>query len=102
MDKKNTPSLRIEALQNIFRQHKGNNAETQANRALMGLQALGSLTTFELRKHLDIMHPAGRIKELRNRGYQIQTFWTNTTTDSSELHSMARYVYFGTTAEAAR
>ncbi len=95
MDKKNTPSLREEALLNIFSQHKGNSAETQANRALQGLQALGSLTTFELRKYLDIMHPAGRIKELRSRGYLIQTMWTHCPTDSTTLHSMARYVFFG-------
>ena len=95
MDKKNTPSVREEALEKINQKHKGNDAETQANRSLEAFQIFGSLTTQDLRHDLDIMHPAGRVKELRERGYDIRTFWESYPTTFGKMHRMARYVYMG-------
>ncbi len=101
MDKKNTPCCCEEALKKINEQHKGNDATVQEERALLGLQSCGSLTTQDLRERLDIMHPAGRVLSLRRRGFHIVTFWGNYPTNCGKSHRMARYVYFGTTAEAA-
>lgn len=95
MDKKIAPGFRTEAIQKINQKHKGNDAETQANRSLEALQVFFSLTTEDLRQDLDIMHPAGRIKELRRRGFNIQTHWENYPTASGKLHRMGRYVYMG-------
>ena len=93
MDKKMTPGFRTEAIQNINANHKGNDATTQANRALAAFQLLHSLTTQDLRQDLDIMHPAGRVKELRAQGFELITHWDNCPTACGKKHRMARYVY---------
>lgn len=80
----------------INQKHKGNDVVTQADRSLEALQLLNSLTTQDLRQELDIMHPAGRVKELRARGYDIQTHWDNYPTACGKKHRMARYVYIST------
>ena len=101
MDKKIAPGFRTEAIEKINEKHKGNDAETQANRSLEAFQTLISLTTQDLRQDLDIMHPAGRVKELRARGYDIQTHWQNYPTACGKLHRMARYVFMGMAMLAA-
>ena len=101
MDKKIAPGFRTEAIEKINEKHKGNDAETQANRSLEAFQTLISLTTQDLRQDLDIMHPAGRVKELRARGYDIQTHWQNYPTACGKLHRMARYVFMGMARLAA-
>lgn len=101
MDKKIAPDFRTEAIQKINEKHKGNDAVTQANRSLDAFQFLTSLTTQDLRQDLDIMHPAGRVKELRARGFDIQTHWDNYPTACGKKHRMARYVYMGRTEGAA-
>ena len=50
-----------------------------------------SLTTLQARKHLDVMHPAGRVKELKAQGFNIVTHWTVEHTDKAK-HRIARYV----------
>lgn len=52
-----------------------NSLEAQRSRVLQHLRTGRSLTTLEARE-LGIMHPAGRIMELRKRGYSIITYWT--------------------------
>lgn len=101
MDKKIAPGFRAEAIQTINQNHKGNDAETQANRSLEAFRLFTSLTTQDLRQELDIMHPAGRVKELRGRGFNIQTHWENYPTTCGKKHRMARYVYLGRQQEAA-
>jgi hypothetical protein len=101
MDKKIAPGFRTEAIQKINEKHKGNDAVTQANRALEAFQLLDSLTTQDLRQDVDIMHPAGRVKELRARGFEIQTHWTDYPTACGKKHRMARYVYMGRIGSAA-
>lgn len=101
MDKKIAPGFRTETIQRINQKHKGNDATTQANRLLEALQLLNSLTTQETRQDLDIMHPAGRVQELRARGFDIQTHWDNYPTACGKKHRMARYVYMGRMEVAA-
>lgn len=45
---------------------------TQANRLLTGLQRK-SLSTLDIRATLSIMHPAGRVKDLKEKGFNIIT-----------------------------
>ena len=101
MDKKIAPGFRAEAFQKINAKHKGDDAATQANRLLEALQLPTSLTTQEVRQNLDIMHPAGRVQELRARGFDIQTHWDNFPTACGKKHRMARYVYMGRIEVAA-
>ena len=69
---------------------------THAQRArLLDALRCSPITTIEARRALDILMPAARIKELRNRGYQIVTLWTNQATDAGRLHRIAQYVLMG-------
>lgn len=54
------------------------------------LQAGKALSTLEAREKLDILHPAARIMELRNRGWKIITHWEIASTNIG-LHRIARY-----------
>lgn len=100
MDKKIAPSFRVETIKTINKNHSGNDTATQANRLLEAFQCLHTLTTQDIRQELDIMHPAGRTKELRARGFEIQTHWDNYPTACGKKHLMARYVYMGRTGGA--
>ena len=51
----------------------------------------GFLTTEQARRDLDVMHPAGRIKELRERGFIIVTHMVNRPTIAGNMHRMAIY-----------
>lgn len=48
--------------------------EIQQAVILAHLQAGNSLTTFEAREKLDVMHPGSRIQELRAKGHNIFTY----------------------------
>ncbi len=65
------------------------NLESQRARLLAWLKT-SPITTLQARKELDIMHPAARIQELRERGNNIMTHWTTDNT-SKGRHRVARY-----------
>jgi hypothetical protein len=93
MDKKIAPRSRVEALQTIFANHKGVDAQTQSARLGEALQEVGSVTTIEARRYLDILAPAARIHDLRHRqGWSIATIWERSETDAGIKHSIGRYV----------
>lgn len=48
-------------------------------------------TSIEARRELDIMHPAARVQELRERGEKVVTHKSTEPTESGELHTVARY-----------
>jgi hypothetical protein len=66
------------------------NTESQKARLLDHL-LLTSITTLQARSELDIMHPAQRIKELKDDGYPIVTHWTTEWTGRT-AHRIASYV----------
>lgn len=69
-----------------------NSASGQRNRLLEALSRR-PISTIEARRDLDILHPAGRVKELRhNEGHQILTAWSYQPTDCGKLHRVASYV----------
>ncbi len=68
-----------------------NNREAQ-RKLILYVLSHGSLTTLEAREKLGIMHPGGRISELRKRGHNIITHWTTETDASGQAHRVARYV----------
>ena len=67
----------------------------QRDRILIGLRMRGSLSTLEARSEFDVMHPAARVMELREEGYQIHTVWALDTTPEGFQHRVARYHYIG-------
>ncbi|NGZ29554.1 MAG: transcriptional regulator [Magnetococcales bacterium] len=57
---------------------------------ILDVLQLKPVTTLELRK-LGIMHPGGRVRELRKRGFPIATAWIKETDGAGILHRVARY-----------
>ncbi|HEY8160108.1 MAG TPA: helix-turn-helix domain-containing protein [Methylobacter sp.] len=49
-----------------------------------------TITTLQAREELDILHPAARIQELRDRGHNIITHWTTSDTSKAK-HRVACY-----------
>lgn len=69
------------------------NVSTVAQQArLLAALRNHSITTLEARRHLDVLHPAMRILELRRKGHDIRTVWTTQATDAGVKHRVARYV----------
>jgi hypothetical protein len=80
------------ALKNTSHSTTDTCAEAQRQRLLSALKK-GSVTTPDARAHLNIMAPAARIKELRERGYRIKTSLERILDDRGRLHhKVARYV----------
>ena len=92
MDKKETTSPEKEAALKALRaQFTGTDPPTQITLLAAALK-LFSISTFEISRFLDIYHPAGRIKDLRKRGYNILTVWTTAETEAGVPHRIGRYV----------
>lgn len=68
----------------------GNTAEAQRARLLDWLRRR-PITTIEARRALDILMPAARVFELRERGFEILTHRVRQETLSGRLHSVALY-----------
>lgn len=71
--------------------HKDNSVHSQRMR-LLELLRERNLTTSEARHELDIMHPAARVQELRERGFEILTVKTDEKTANGGTRHLARYV----------
>lgn len=67
---------------------------TQCSRLLKELEIKKQASTFYLREHLGIVHPAGRIKDLRKK-YNILTYRTYEPDKNGVMHRIALYVYLG-------
>ncbi len=81
----------------IREQYRGNGIKRQSQRLLAALLAVGQVSTIEARKYLDILHPSGRAKELRDSGHDIGLFWTWEETDAMRLHRVGVYFLKGVT-----
>ena len=68
-----------------------NSTQEQRSRMLHYLR-LRPVSTLEARRELDILHPAGRVMELRREGYQISTVTTTEHSECGRAHKVARYV----------
>ena len=64
---------------------------SQQQRLLARLKR-SSVTTVEARRDEDIPHPAGRIGELRKKGWHIITQWVICHTEAGGKHRFAKYV----------
>ncbi len=50
------------------------------------------MTTLDARRDLDVLHPAMRILELRQLGYDIRTVWVQQPTACGKLHRVGKYL----------
>ena len=71
-----------------------NSASAQRSRLLAAL-IKGPLSTLAARKFHDILHPAARVQELRNRGHLIDTLRIDDVTAEGNVHRVALYLYRG-------
>lgn len=87
-----TPPERIAALHMIRDRHSGHSGATQRARLRDALETLGSVTTFEAMRYLDIFDPRPRKLELVREGMDIITLRRSDATESGERHSIGVYV----------
>jgi hypothetical protein len=86
-----TSEAKIALLNSIRDKYKGDTRTDQARRMLEALRQT-AVSTFEARRYLDIMHPAGRVQELRDDGHEIDTFRLSEPSDVGRPHCIALYV----------
>lgn len=74
-------------------QNHNNTLSSHAQRARL-IQWLEQkpITTLQARHELSVMHPAGRVLELRKMGYDILTHWFVDNDSAGRPHRVARYV----------
>lgn len=89
---KRTAPEKEAALKALRTEYRGNDAATQRRLIFAALQTVGPISTIEAREILDVLHPAGRIKELRDDGEPIQTHWADERTEVGERHRVGVYV----------
>ena len=106
--KRETPTHR-EGMQGpgTHRQHstaqaQGRSAEAQRARVLAHLRQHHRLTTIEARERLNVLHPAGRVFELRARGHRIETLWRTERDAAGNPHHVAEYVLMPGAAEVSQ
>lgn len=87
-----TPPDRIAALHAIRDRHVGQSGSTQRKRLREALETLGSVTTFEAMRYLDVFDPRPRKLELVREGLDIITIRRNELTESGERHRIGLYV----------
>jgi hypothetical protein len=88
------PPLSLErkfALHAIRDANPGTSTEVQRKRLLTAIQSLGSVTTFEAMRHLDVFDPRPRKLELLKAGHAIQLAWDRMETEAGVLHRVGRY-----------
>ena len=69
-----------------------NSYAAQRGRLLQYLLENGAITTLQARHELAVMHPAGRVKELRDSGPPILTYWAFDTDSAGVRHRQGLYV----------
>lgn len=71
----------------------------QRKRLMEYMHQHGFITTISARSDLDVMHPAARIQELRDKGHPIKTHRLTLTDDQGRTHHGVALYYLGTMPE---
>ncbi len=90
-EKKATPNNEAALKELPSKANPRNSAAAQRLRTI-DLLRTGPKSTIQLRRDGDILSPAARVLELKNRGFEIVTHWVHQTTDCGALHRVALYV----------
>ncbi|HAT8370927.1 helix-turn-helix domain-containing protein [Legionella pneumophila serogroup 1] len=72
-----------------------NSIESQQARILSHFKICPRLSTIEARNKYGILHPGGRMMELRKKGHIIHTHWIYETDSNGVHHRVGLYVYHG-------
>jgi len=92
MDKEKATPEKEAALKALREEFRGNSRDTQMRRLAEAFHRLTTVTTIEARRFLDILHPAGRVNELRQDGLDIITLRERQETEAGIAHLVGRYV----------
>jgi len=76
-----------------------NSASSQRARILNHFANCPRLSTIEARDEYGILHPCGRVMELRKKGYLIDTHWISAPDSNGVLHRIGEYVFQGNERE---
>ena len=87
-----TTQERLAILGHILKEHQSVSTQSQQQRLALALTYLGNITTIEARDYLDIMHPSGRIKELKEQGWLIISARVRHVAPCGASHFIANYV----------
>jgi hypothetical protein len=91
MNGKDATAKKEAALKAIRDEFRGTATDTQCKRLLAALRG-SAITTFEASRFLDVYHPAGRVKDLRNDGHQITTLRQQVRTEANVRHIVGLYL----------
>lgn len=94
-----TPPSRRARLLALLKSNPGSETDTQVARVLSALEG-GMFTSNEARLYLDVVHPAGRIKTLRDRGFIIDTRWVVQPSTCGKPHRYGLYILIHVPVEA--
>ncbi|WP_429580075.1 helix-turn-helix domain-containing protein [Paraburkholderia youngii] len=93
----------VATLNSILNQLPGKTARRQRERLLSAPSQLGSVTTVDATRFLDVIDPRARIFELRSQGYHIGTTSVAHATECGVFHTVGRYVLLpGSTTHRGR
>jgi hypothetical protein len=84
-DNEKAASGKLATLQSKYGKHSGNGAGVQRQRLLATLRER-PMSTIQIRKELDILHPGARVQELRDQGHRIITHPQDKPTECGVLH----------------
>jgi len=86
-----TPPERIAALYAIRDSHAGQAGAVQCARLLQAMQTLGSGTTVEASRYLDVYDPPARKLNLVKAGHEVIMVWDRGESESGAVHRIGRY-----------
>ncbi|HAU0282336.1 TPA: hypothetical protein JBF45_15455 [Legionella pneumophila] len=72
-----------------------NSLQSQRKRILEHFKKCPRLSTIQARNEYGVLHPGGRIMELRKKGYDIQTHWIYEPDSNGISHRIGLYIYNG-------
>jgi len=82
---------RLAMFDQILREHRSVSSKTQQQRLALALSRSNCINTIEARAYLDVMHPSGRIKELKAQGWNIEKVWIYVVGECGLKHRIANY-----------
>ncbi len=88
------PVIRV-GYPNNKKQTYSNSVSSQRSRLLKHFEDCSQLSTIVAREQYGILHPCGRVMELRKKGHRIDTYWISEADSNGVLHRVGLYVYRG-------
>lgn len=93
IDKEKADPVKVSALKQIALQFNGVDRASQRQCLVAAFELYPILTTVEIRDYLNILHPAGRVMELREQGCNIVTLWVTVEADNCTKHRIGQYLW---------